>query len=195
MPNAPTVVPEAPVPAKVVVTPVGDILRISWLFESATYIVPSVAIASPAGLLNFDPTDELNRPFPVTIPAYVDTHRVDAAGIVTGTFPESIPVGSATLIAFILIFHVPAASPVKVTQLFLIEVGRTAVLVTPAGGVALNVWVVAPIPPPTENVALIVVLFESTSGLVSVGVVGLRTAPVVNKIIVAAVVIAVVSFR
>lgn len=129
-----------PVPAKVVVTPVGEILRITWLFESATYIVPSVAIASPAGLLNFDPTDELNKPVDVlVIPAYVDTHRVVAAGIVIGTDPESIPVGAATLIAFILIFHVPAASPVKVTQLFVIEVGITAALVTPVGGVALNV--------------------------------------------------------
>ena len=94
-----------------------------------------MAIASPEGLLNFDPTDELKRPFPATTPAYVDTHRVDAPGIVTGTAPESTPVGAAILIALIPTFHVPAASPAKVTQLFVTVVGNTVAFVTPVGGV------------------------------------------------------------
>jgi hypothetical protein len=91
---------------------------------------------SPEGLLNFDPIDELNRPLVPTIPAYVDAHSVDAAGIVTGIVPESIPVGAAILIALIPRFHVPALSPVNVIELFVIVVGSTAVLVTPVGGFA-----------------------------------------------------------
>ena len=66
--------PTAPVPARVVTTPLGNILRISLFPASATYTDPDASTQTPIGLLNWAltpvPFAEPATPLPAKVYAF-----------------------------------------------------------------------------------------------------------------------------
>ena len=88
--------PCKPLPAKVVTTPLGVILRILWLPISATYTLPKASTASPLGLLKLAATPvpfvEPLTPLPakvVTIPVGVILRILLLYWSTTNTLPEA----------------------------------------------------------------------------------------------------------